>query len=295
MSDPGRTALELARQAGVLLKERGLEQGRLEAELLLAAVLDLKRLDLYLQYDRPITPSELDRFRDFVRRRLRREPVQYILGESRFRGLALRVDRRVLIPRPETEQLVEAVLEAVQGRAGLRALDVGTGSGAIALCLAAEATGAFARIVATDASEDALDVARANADRLGLAERVEFRCGSVWDAVPAGEKFDVIVSNPPYVADGEAGSLAPEVRDWEPAAALFAGTDGTDVLHVLAGGAADRLRPGGLLALETSPAQASPLAGRLESAGFADCGVRRDLSGRERVVLATKAADVQAQ
>lgn len=295
MSGGVRTALELAHQAGALLKERGLEQGRLEAELLLAAVLGLKRLDLYLQFDRPITPAELDRFRDFVRRRLRREPVQYIVGESQFRGLTLRVDRRVLIPRPETEQLVQAVLDAVKGRAGLRALDVGTGSGAIALCLAAEATAEFDRIVATDASAEALDVARANADRLGLAERIEFRGGAVWDAVSAGERYDVIVSNPPYVMVGEAATLAPEVRDWEPAAALFAGPDGTDVLNALAGGAADRLRPGGLLALETSPAQASPLADRLESAGFTDCRVRRDLSGRERVVLATSTPDVQAQ
>jgi release factor glutamine methyltransferase len=294
VSPPVRAALELAHQAGAHLKERGFEQGRLEAELLLAAVLGLKRLDLYLQFDRPVTPDELDRFRDCVRRRLRREPVQYILGESQFRGLVLRVDRRVLIPRPETEQLVEAVLESVRGRAGLRALDIGTGSGAIALSLAAEAPTAFDRIVATDASDAALDVARGNADRLGLAGRVEFRRGSTWDAVPDGERFDVIVSNPPYVADSEAETLAPEVREWEPAAALFAGPAGTEILEVLAGGAADRLRPEGLLALETGPVQAAPLAERLAGCGFSGCLVRRDLSGRDRVVLATRAPEAQA-
>jgi release factor glutamine methyltransferase len=294
MSEPVRTALELARQAGVLLRERGFDQGRLEAEQLLAAVLGLKRLDLYLQFDRPVTPAELDRFRDGVRRRLRREPVQYIVGESQFRGLVLGVDRRVLIPRPETEQLVDAVLESVKGRSGLRALDVGTGSGAIALSLAAEAGASFDRILATDASEDALEVARANARRLGLGERVEFRCGSIWEAVPGDEQYDVIVSNPPYVAVGEAVTLAPDVRDWEPAEALFAGPGGTEVLELLASGAAARLRPAGLLALETSPSQAAPLAERLAGYGFCACRVRPDLAGRDRVVLATKSPDVQA-
>lgn len=288
MTGPVRTALDLARQAGLLLCERGIEQGRLEAELLLAGALGIKRLDLYLQYDRPVAPEELDRFRAGVRRRLKREPVQYILGETRFRGLGLLVDRRVLIPRPETEQLVSAVLGAVAGRVGLAALDLGTGSGAIALSLASEAGAVFDRIVATDASEAALDAARTNAERLGLAHRIEFRSGATWAAVTGAEGFDIIVSNPPYIADHEAAGLAPEVREWEPAAALFAGPEGTEVLNAIAAGALERLRPGGLLALEVSPAQAGPLVQRLAAAGFAGCEVRRDLAGRDRIVLASR-------
>lgn len=286
MSDAPRTALELARQAGGVLCERGFEQGRLEAEQLLASVLGVRRLDLYLQHDRPISPAELDRFRENVRRRLRREPVQYILGEAQFRGLLLSVDRRVLIPRPETEQLAGAVLDYAKARAGLAALDVGTGSGAIALSLAAEAPAAFDTIVATDVSAAALEVARANAGRLGLAARVEFRAGPSYLPVREGERFDVIVSNPPYVAEAEA--LPPEVRDWEPAGALFGGPGGTAVLDVLADGALPRLRPGGLLALEVSPPQAERMTVRLAAIGFAGCRVRRDLAGRDRIVLATR-------
>lgn len=288
MSDPVRTALELARQAGTLLCERGLEQGRLDAELLLSSVLGIKRLDLYLQFDRPVTPEELERFRTFVRRRLRREPVQYILGESHFRGLVLRVDRRVLIPRPETEQLVGAVLEFVKDRRGLAALDVGTGSGAIALSLAAEAGSVFDRIVATDASRDALDVAMANAEALGTAGRIDFRVGACWDPVSSEERFDVIVSNPPYVALGEAETLSPDVREWEPHGALFAGPAGTDVLRELVAGAWSRLRPGGVLALEIGATQADAVLGLLAGAGFAERSVRRDLSGRDRIVMAVR-------
>jgi release factor glutamine methyltransferase len=288
VSDAPRTALELARQAGSVLRERGFEQGRLEAEQLLASVLGVRRLDLYLQHDRPISPAELDRFRDHVRRRLRREPVQYILGEAHFRGLLLSVDRRVLIPRPETEQLAGAVLDFAKAGSGLAALEVGTGSGAIALSLAAEAAASFDSIVATDVSVEALEVAGANAGRLGLAARVEFRAGPSYLPVREGERFDVIVSNPPYVAESEADALPPDVRDWEPAGALFAGPGGTAVLDVLADGALPRLRAGGLLALEVSPAQAERMSRRLAANGFADCRVRRDLAGRDRIVLATR-------
>jgi release factor glutamine methyltransferase len=278
----------------MLLRERGLEHGRLEAELLLAGVLGIKRLDLYLQFDRPVTPEELERFRGFVRRRLRREPVQYILGESQFRGLRLRVDRRVLIPRPETEQLVSAVLAFVAGRQGLAALDVGTGSGAIALSFAEEAADVFARIVGTDASPDALAVAIENAEALGLGGRVEFRAGAGWAPLSAGERFDVIVSNPPYVALGESAGLSPDVRDFEPHGALFAGPSGLEVLRELAAGAWSRLRPGGLLALEVGLDQAEAVAGMVSDAGFGDARIRHDLSGRDRIVLAVRGEAARA-
>jgi release factor glutamine methyltransferase len=225
-----------------------------------------------------------------VRRRVKREPLQYILGEVQFRELRLHVDPRVLIPRPETEVLVGEVLAwaekgAGAGAAGLTAVDIGTGSGAIALSLAKE--GPFARVVATDVSANALGVARENAERNGLADRVEFRHGSLWDALEEGERFDVIVSNPPYVAESERGALQPEVAEWEPSEALFAPGDGLSVLAALVDGAPEHLRPGGLLALEIGLGQAQRLVERIESrGGYGTPRVVKDLAGRERVILA---------
>jgi release factor glutamine methyltransferase len=277
-------ALALARKAADVFRERGIESGRLEAELLLAHVLGMKRLDLYLQFDRPVTEDELEAFRAAVRRRLRREPLQYIVGEAAFRGLTLQVDRRVLIPRPETEVLAGAVLDWAKSRSRpLTALDVGTGSGALAITLATE--GGFAAVVATDVSAGALEVAAQNARRAGVADRIAFRQGDLWAATGAGERFDAIVSNPPYVAESDRAALAPEVRDWEPAEALFAGGDGLRVVYALVDGAAARLERGGLLALEIGLGQAASVAERMRDAGFADARIVRDLTDRERIVL----------
>jgi release factor glutamine methyltransferase len=278
-------ALELARKAATLLQERGFEQGRLEAELLLAAVLGIDRLQLYLQHDRPVAGPELEQFRTSIRRRLRHEPVQYIVGDVPFREIRLAVDPRVLIPRPETELLAGEVLRWAQEHgAGGAALDIGTGSGAIALSLARE--GSFDRVVASDVSPDALAVTRANAGRNGLDGQLELRQGALWDVVAPGERFRVIVSNPPYVADAERAQLAPEVRDWEPAMALFAGPDGLAVLAPLVAGAAARLEPGGLLALEVGAAQAGVVcAAAAQAAGLGQPRVVKDLAGRDRIVL----------
>jgi release factor glutamine methyltransferase len=206
MAEAGReTALPLSGKAARHLAERGIENARLDAEWMLAALLGISRLDLYLQFDRPIAEEQLRQYREYVRRRLKREPLQYILGRAMFRTLEVQVDRRVLIPRPETEVLVEQVLLWLgklreSGGASQSAptiLEIGTGSGAIALSLAREAG---ARVVATDLSHDALAVASANARRLGLESGIEFRTGDLWQPVHPGERFDVIVSNPPYVA-----------------------------------------------------------------------------------------------
>lgn len=281
------TPIELARAAADHMASRGIDNARLEAELLLAAVLGLSRLELYLQHDRPLTAEEKEAFRAVVRRRLRREPLQYIVGTTQFRELTLAVDPRVLIPRPETEVLVAEVLRWAESRRTATAVDIGTGSGAIALSLAKE--GPFTRIVATDASADALDVARGNAERSGLADRVEFRHGSLWDALGPDERFDVVVSNPPYIAEADRDTLAPEVAAWEPAAALFAGGDGLVVVNAIVDGAADRLREGGLLALEVGADQAAAVVERVERrGGYAAPQVVRDLAGRERVVLAER-------
>lgn len=280
-------ALDLARKGAALLKERGFAQGRLEAELLLAGVLGLERLQLYLQFDRPVSEAELERYRGFMRRRLKHEPLQYILGEAVFRQLRLRVDGRVLIPRPETEVLVGQVLDWAAARRGpLCALDLGTGSGAIALSLLEE--GDFGRVVGTDVSPAALEVAEANARARGAGDRLELRAGTLWEPIRPGERFDVVVSNPPYVALAEAALLPPEVSCWEPAGALYGGEDGLAVVRQIVAGAAARLVPGGLLALEIGASQGEAVVAMVEARGGA-WGVPRlikDLAGRDRVVLA---------
>ena len=285
------TALPLSQKAAQLFAERGFENARLEAELLLAHVLRLRRLDLYLQFERPLTQGELETFRGLVRRRLKREPLQYIVGSTAFRQLELQVDRRVLIPRPETEVLVGVAIEwARTAGAPGQALDIGTGSGAIALSLLHE--GAAARVVATDISSDALALARANAERLNHAAGIEFRCGSLWEAVEPGDVFDIVISNPPYVAPEERAVLQPEVRDWEPAGALFAAGAGLAVIRAICADAHRHLRAHGLLALETGMTQAQDVAAELRAHGaYYDVKVVRDLAGRDRVVTALRKAE----
>ncbi|CAN5782400.1 peptide chain release factor N(5)-glutamine methyltransferase [soil metagenome] len=283
--------LELARKAAAVFEERGFENARLEAELLLAGILGMKRLDLYLQHDRPVAPDELDRFRAAVRRRLKHEPLQYVLGTAAFRGLELMVDARVLIPRPETEVLVGTVLEWATSRGAVRrALDIGTGSGAIALSLAQE--GPFERVLATDVSADALAVAAENTRRTELGDVVELRHGALFEPLLPGEMFSAIVSNPPYVAEQERPGLAPEVRDHEPAGALFAGDDGLAVIGAIVDGAGAWLEPGGLLALEIGAAQADAVLARIRAAGmYEKQRLVNDLAGRPRIVVAEHRSD----
>lgn len=284
------TVLKLMKWSGEYLEGKGVGRGRLDAEHLLAHALGVPRLQLYLQFDRPLALEELARFRPLLRRRAEREPLQYIVGRAAFRELELKVDPRVLVPRPETEILVDEVLAwaAGTGAQGLEALDVGTGSGAIALSLLRE--GPFSLVVATDLSADALAVASENARAAGLEQRLDLRPGALFEPLGEDERFDVVVSNPPYVADSEAASLEPEVGVWEPRAALFAGVEGLDVILQIVAGAADRLRPGGLLALEVGAGHPGRVVAALEARGtYEDVRVRRDLSGRQRVVTARKA------
>ncbi len=282
------TILRLMRWSGAYLEEKGVERGRLDAEHLLAHALGTERLELYLQFDRPLTAAELAAFRPLLRRRAAREPLQYIVGRAAFRQLDLAVDRRVLIPRPETEELVEAVLKWAADRTDAAALDLGTGSGAIALSLAHE--GPFRRVVATDASVDALEVARSNAEGVVGGERVEFRLGSFFEPIEAGERFDVVVSNPPYVAERDAATLQAEVRDFEPPSALYSGADGLDALRVVTQGAGAVLAEGGLLALEVGEGQTGPVGDLLAGTGeFDGVEFHRDLAGRQRIVLAHRA------
>lgn len=255
--------------ATIPLTAAGCDTPRLDAEVLLAAALGISRLELIVDSRRGLTGAQARVFMDSVRRRREREPVAYITGRKGFRYIDLAVDRRVLIPRPETEFVVEAALTLP---AGARVVDVGTGSGAIALALKQERPDLD--VVATDVSPDALDVARHNALRLGL--EVEFVLGDLW----AGLEADAIVSNPPYV---EAGSrLMPDVALFEPHGALFAGGDGLDVIRRLVAA------PVRFLALEHGQGQADAIEALLRETGFDEVERVRDLAGIERVAVARR-------
>ena len=282
------TILRMILWSAEYLKNKGVETGRLDAEWLLAAALGVDRLQLYLKYDRPLISEEREAFKPLLRRRAGREPLQYIIGRTGFRELELKTDPRVLIPRPETEVLVQEVLDWAS--AGAESVwDMGTGAGAVALSLAAEGT--WTRVVATDVSPEALSVAADNAERYDLGGHVEFREGSLFEPLEEGERFDVIVSNPPYIAEGEKGELQPEVRDWEPPEALFAGEDGLDVIRQLVAGAPKHLLSGGLLALECGLGQAEGIAADVQATGaFGAVRIRADLTGRPRFVTAERGA-----
>jgi release factor glutamine methyltransferase len=292
-SSPGDswTILQMILWSADYLTEKGVEAGRLDAEWLLSAALGVDRLQLYLQYDRPLSPEERAAFKPLLRRRAGREPVQYIIGRTAFRQLELKTDPRVLIPRPETEMLVQEVLDwaSAAGRSLGYVWDVGTGTGAVALSLAVE--GVCTGVLATDSSPDALFVAAENAERYDVNGLVELRAGPLFESLEEGERFDVIVSNPPYIAEEERGELEPEVRDWEPSEALFAGEDGLDFIRQLVAGAPDRLVAGGLLALECALGQAERITTLLNATeAFAGVRIRPDLTGRPRFVIAQRGA-----
>jgi release factor glutamine methyltransferase len=342
--DPPKRLLDYLRLAGDHLRAKGVQNDRLDAELLLAEALGMSRVELYTSHERPLSTDEVDRFRELLRRRAAREPVAYILGKREFWSLELAVDRRVLIPRPETETLVETAVRACTGRlaastsptryetevvttdaaavesdaaavesgadASLRAgpaakavkakaergvpllaervLDIGTGSGAVAVALAVELPGL--NLVATDESAATLEVAPRNAQRHGVAERIDFRCGDLFTALESDEVFDVIVSNPPYVKDDEISLMEPEVKDWEPRGALFSGADGMRETARIIDGAPRHLKPEGWLLLEVGT-QAEDVRARLARGGWRDVRSFPDLAGRDRVVAARRPLD----
>ncbi len=277
------TILEIIKKTTDFLAGKGVDSARLNAELLIGHALGLKRMALYMQFERPLAEPELEKIRPLVRRRALREPLQYILGETEFFGLKLKVDRRALIPRPETELLVENVMAAWL-TPPVSILDLGTGSGAIALVLAQKY--AEARILAIDVSEEALALARENAQALGLEGRMAFRRSHWFADISADERFDLIVANPPYLSAEETASTAPEVRGFEPAGALTAADGGIADLRVIIAGAAKFLNAGGMLALETGIAQHAVLLKLVTEAGFSRAESRPDLTGRDRFVLA---------
>jgi release factor glutamine methyltransferase len=270
------TARDALRSAAAELERAGCPSPRVDAEWLLGHALGISRTELYADGVQPLGPEEEQRLHELVARRAGREPLAYILGEWGFRRLTLKVDPRVLIPRPETEVLVGRCLQLLGGLEQPRVLDVGAGSGAIALAIADEHPGAT--VVATDSSPGALEVAAENRARAGLADRVELVEGDLFAGLEG--PFDLLVSNPPYVEPEEIRSLQPEVRDFEPRAALVA----TGVTETLARRAPEVLREGGALCLEAADGGAGRVAELLESLGYRDVTMTRDLAGRGRVI-----------
>jgi len=254
-----------------------------DALLLLLHAAGISRAELHADPARALTDEEQRTYEAFVQRRMRHEPIQYIVGEQEFYGLALRVGPAVLIPRPETEHLVEAVLAEMDGVARPRIVDVGTGSGAIAIALAVNLP--QAEMVAADLSREALQVARENAARHGVAERIRFVESDLMDRVEG--EFDALVSNPPYVASGDREMLHPEVREYEPATALFAGSEGLAIYRRLIPQAASALKQDGLLAMEIGLGQDAALAELL--VGWTAVRFVKDLQGIPRVVVARRA------
>ena len=273
------TVLKILQWTADYFTGKGIESARLEAELLLAATLDLNRIGLYVNFERPLDADELAAFRERVRRRAQREPLQYILGETEFWSLPFNVGPAVLVPRADTEVLVEEALTRIEGAA--RVLDAGTGSGAIAVALACEKP--EIQVTALDCSEPALEVARGNARRNGVAERVTCLAGDL-AVLPAGP-FEIIVSNPPYIPSKDWEGLMPEVRDYEPRLALDGGGDGLAAYRQLAAQAGALLIPGGWLLVEVGIGQAQEVSALFEAVGLLDVGQRNDYSGIARVVM----------
>jgi release factor glutamine methyltransferase len=267
------------------LKKRSFGSPRLDVELLLGKVLGLDRVRLLIDADRPLSKDELASYRALHARRRVGEPVAYLLGVREFYGRVFRVDRRVLVPRPDTETLVEAALDRTRHVSlSARVLDLCTGSGCVAISLARERP--TTRVVGSDISPEALEVARENALRLG-AVNAAFVVSDLFAAFEGGgepARFDVVTANPPYIPTGELPELAPDVRDYEPHLALTPGADGLALVRRIVLEARRFLAPGGLLAIEVGAGQAPEAVACFEDAGFDEVGTRRDLGGHERVV-----------
>jgi len=266
-------------------QQQQLDAPRLTAELLLAHALGTDRLQLYLDLERPLHAEELAGIRALIRRRSEGMPTQYLTGTREFYGRSFSVDPRVLIPRPETELLVEKVLDFVDAAEGREILEIGTGSGCIAATIAAERPNAS--VWATDISADACEVARSNLRRLGLIERVGLLKGDLFDPVPDGHRFDVIVSNPPYVRRQELPGLSAEVQK-EPVVALDGGEDGLTIIRRLVGQAKLHLNAGGLLAFEIGESHGEAVLSLLKSEGYRGPRIGKDLAKLDRLALAER-------
>lgn len=272
------TLREVKSKTEKFFSEKGIPNGKLDTDLLLSHALKIKRLDLYLDLDRPISEKELNQMRDMVRRRGMREPLQYILGETVFFNCSLRVDKRALIPRPETEFLVEQILPKAQGAE--RVLELGTGSGAIVLALVK--AGVSAEITAIDLDPEALALAQSNADSLGLSEQITFLESDWLSNVPAEKQFDLIISNPPYLTQAMYESAEPEVREFEPKQALLSAEAGMADIKKIMQQSFSFLNPNGYLVFETGTDQHAKLSKEAEQIGYQEIRTTQDLNGYDR-------------
>lgn len=280
--------IDLITVASRHLEEKGFENARLDVEQLLGCVLGKTRIQLYMSFDRPLTEEEVEAFRCLYRRRLAREPLQYITGSAGFRELDVTTDPRVFIPRPETELLVEAAVAFLKGRTEPVVIDLGVGSGIIAVSVAYEAPGT--KVFAVDVNEDALFLTERNARKAGVREAITLVHGDMVVALDGRGPFDAILSNPPYVRTGDIDCLEPEVKDFEPHVALDGGEDGLMFLNAIAECAYDHLKPGGLVLLECEGDQADVIAGMLKKQQRFTCvEILIDLAGKKRIVKAVAA------
>ena len=293
------TVLEILNRTKVFFEKKGVPDARLDAEYIISYGLKMKnRMDLYLNFEKPLTPAELDVLRTMVARRAAREPLQHIIGDTSFRGFIIKCDRRALIPRPETESLVDMAADSLKGIENPFIVEVGTGTGAIAIACAKEIAGA--RVLATDVSEDALALARTNAEANGTGDALHFAQGDLLDAVTAEvianvtgasassatlPKIDCLIANLPYIPDGEKDKLQPEVAKYDPALALFGGADGLDLVRKLLKQSEGRLKPGASILLEIGSEQGEMLKAEAANYPWLEfTGIHKDFCNNVRFV-----------
>ena len=265
------------------LKQKDVESPRLEAELLLAHARQCPRIRLYTDFDAELTEAQRAQMRESVQRRAKREPLAYIIGSREFYGRTFEVGQGVLIPRPETETLIDICLERIPKAEPRCLVEVGFGSGCIAITIARQRP--LCKVIATDVSDRAMEIATRNVQKLEVTGHVTLLAGDVLQPLLAGgPQFDGLVSNPPYIRDDERSSLQPEVAQHEPSEALFAGSDGLNIVRRIVVDAPKVLKPGAFIVLEVDPAQCETVASLLTSAGFQSINIRRDLSGNDRIV-----------
>lgn len=284
MNQTSWTISAVMKSAGDYLVSKGIENPRLDIELLLARSLGVSRLDLYLKYDQPLSKDERDQFKLLLFRRATNEPAAYILGEAGFMGHIFKVNKHTLVPRPDTEILVEETLKFIPNSMPFRLLDIGTGTGCIGISLLTRRKELF--VESWDISEDTLQTARLNACELGVGDRFEPKFASALQSEFYREFFDGVVSNPPYIDISEKDSLDPTVKDFEPHAALFAENEGLLFYEKISAYSAKIIRPGGFIAFEIGWKQAEAVKDILRKNGFANINVTKDFGGRDRVVMA---------